>query len=100
MKKTVLCLALLATISAGSAASAATALTGGKSVSLDGILADAENAPAKNVIAYSGNSLYASGNFDTPFGGMSPLTTSDAFIIKYSTGMVEHGKCNSWARPV
>ena len=68
MKKNVLCLALLAAISAGSAASAATALTGGKSVSLDGILADAENAPAKNVMAYSGNSLYASGNFDTPMG--------------------------------
>ena len=92
MKKNVLCLALLAAISAGSAASAATALTGGKSVSLDGILADAENAPAKNVMAYSGNSLYASGNFDTPFGGMSPLTTGDAFIIKYSTGMVEQWK--------
>lgn len=91
MKKTVLCMALAA-LSAGSALNAAVSLTGGTSVSLSGILADAENAPAKNVMAYSGNSLYASGNFDTAFGEMSPLTTSDAFIIKYSTGMVEQWK--------
>ena len=44
MKKTVLCMALAA-LSAGSALNAAVSLTGGTSVSLSGILADAENAP-------------------------------------------------------
>ena len=86
MKKTVLCLALAA-LSAGSALNAATQLTGGVSVSLDGILANDENAAEKNVMTYSAGSLFVAGNFDTAFGGISPLTTSDAFIIKYDRGM-------------
>ena len=91
MKKLFTCLALAA-LSAGSALNAAVSLTNGASVSLNGILADAENAPEKIVMEYSGNSLYATGNFDTAFGDMSPLTTSDAFIVKYNKGLAEEWK--------
>lgn len=91
MKKTVLCLALAA-LSAGSVLNAATQLTGGVSVSLDGILANEDNAAAKNVMAYSAGSLFVAGNFDTAFGGITPLTTNDAFIIKYGRGMTEAWK--------
>ena len=77
MKKTVLCLALAA-LSAGSALNAATQLTGGVSVSLDGILANEDNAAAKNVMAYSAGSLFVA----TAIVGERPASINAGTRIK------------------
>lgn len=87
------CIALVA-LSASSALYANVTLGEVESVSLNGVYDSSlgGDEPTTNVMAYSGNDLYVSGNFNKAFNGFVPLTTGDAYIIKYNQNLEEQWK--------
>ncbi len=87
MKKIFTCMTAVA-LAVNFAASASVTMTETGSVSLDGIIANAENASSYSAMAYSGSDLYVSGVYDTPFGGFDAIGAS-SYIIKYDANLAE-----------
>lgn len=87
MKKIFTCVVAVA-LAVNFAASANVTMTETGSVSLDGIIANADNASSYSAMAYSGSDLYVSGVYDTPFGGFDAIGAS-SYVIKYDVNLSE-----------
>lgn len=90
MKKIFTCMAIAA-LAMNIVASASVTMSETGSVSLEGIISNAENASSYSAMAYSGSDLYVSGVYDTPFGGFDVIGAS-SYVIKYDANLSEKWK--------